>query len=302
MMNPGFKHLGAIFEDQARYTWQRLSYVNDSYNSRGLMGPVRFGEETITDLMMMDLYTQGSTVAMFEQTTKRKESVSGTDFELWLGTEQLGWFRFAIQAKKLNVRTGRFASLSQSNSHGEQIKLLENFSDHNRAASLYCLYGYDDKATEHEHWRCCTGVPDVGELGCVVTPSAVIRDAIKTRGGKDFKSIYGNGSTLPWRCLASCPIMLNSLDALSKGNVPGRLALFNPADCYHQRLPRVFLPESGRVVSENARGGSLITIPRDMYEDTPGYESEVPASIREDFSERYHRENGIPGAAGVMRL
>ena len=116
-----FSELGGLFANQSKDIWERLGYVRDSYKSRGVLGPVRFGEETITDLLMMDLYVQGSTLAHFEQTSKPDEAMWGTDFELWLGSERKGWFRFAIQAKKLDLRTDRYSSLTQGNSNGPQI-------------------------------------------------------------------------------------------------------------------------------------------------------------------------------------
>lgn len=303
-MIQGFQKLGAMFEGQSRHTWQRLGYVRESYESRGVLGPVRFGEETITDLMMMDLYTLGSTVALFEQTTKRKESRSGTDFELWLGSERLGWLRLAIQAKKLDMRTERFSSLTQSNSHGEQIDLLEDYAKFNGAAALYCLYGYDDdaEAKEHEYWHCCSRYPDVKELGCAVTPSSVIRDAINTPGTKNFKSIHSNKNTLPWRCLVSCPMIHDSLIAMSRGGtIPIHLSLFDPESCYHSTLPRYLSPGSGSVVRENTDGGVLISVSSDMYQDTLIDRGDVAPDVRREFSERYRRENGVPSAAGVMR-
>ena len=80
-----FSELEDLFSNQSTVLWERLGYVRESIKSRGVLGPVRFGEETITDLLMMDFYLQGSTVALFKQTSKPNESMSGTDFELWLG-------------------------------------------------------------------------------------------------------------------------------------------------------------------------------------------------------------------------
>ena len=57
-----FSELGALFSNQSKGIWERLGYVRDSFKIRGVLGPVRFGEETITDLLMMELYIQGSTV------------------------------------------------------------------------------------------------------------------------------------------------------------------------------------------------------------------------------------------------
>ena len=89
MTTRNFTDLHTAFSNQSRDIWERLSYVKDSYKTRGPLGPVRFGEETITDLIMMDLYMRGSTLVHFTQTTKPDEALWGTDFELWLGSEQL---------------------------------------------------------------------------------------------------------------------------------------------------------------------------------------------------------------------
>ena len=67
-----FSELGALFANQSTDLWERLGYVRESYKSRGDLGPVRFGEETITDLLMMDLYVQGSKLAHFKQTSKQE--------------------------------------------------------------------------------------------------------------------------------------------------------------------------------------------------------------------------------------
>ena len=105
MTTQKYMELHTMFSNQSLDIWNRLSYVKDSFKSRGPLGPVRFGEETITDLIMMDLYVRGLTLVHFTQTAKLDEALWGSDFELWLGSERLGWFRFAIQAKKLDLKT-----------------------------------------------------------------------------------------------------------------------------------------------------------------------------------------------------
>ena len=65
-----FSELGDLFSNQSTGLWERLGYVRESIKSRGVLGPVRFGEDTITDLPMMDLFVQGSTVALFRQTSR----------------------------------------------------------------------------------------------------------------------------------------------------------------------------------------------------------------------------------------
>ena len=302
-----FSELGTLFANQSTGIWERLAYVRESYNSRGVLGPVRFGEETITDLLMMDLYVQGSTVAHFQQTSKPDEAMWGTDFELWLGSERKGWFRFAIQAKKLDLRNDRYASLTQSNANGQQIELLEEYARVNRAAPLYCLYNHTDGADEFEHWHCCTGPADLKELGCTVTPLSNIGTAIDEWGGKNFDSIHRRKSTLPWKCLVSCPKVWYLLQVMS-GNeretpIIQETPLFDPGSCYHETLPIVLQGDyKTLVVRENERGGSLISIPideeREIDRDTDGFGIEA----RSDFMERYRREEGVPKAAAVLEV
>ena len=61
---------------------------------------VPFGEETITDLLMLDLNRLGPAKALFTPTSKPVEANQGTDFECWVGSDDAGWLRFAIQSKK----------------------------------------------------------------------------------------------------------------------------------------------------------------------------------------------------------
>ena len=147
-------------------------------------------------------------------------SMWGTDFELWLGSERLGWFRFAIQAKKLDLRTDRYVSLTQSNVNGPQIDLIEQYAQSKRAAPLYCLYNHTDSADELDHWHCCTGPANLKELGCTVTPSSNIREAINQWNGKNVRRIHRRKSTLPWKCLVSCPKVWYLLQVMS-GNEKG---------------------------------------------------------------------------------
>ena len=302
-----YRELGTLFANQSTGIWERLGYVRESYTSRGVLGPVRFGEETITDLLMMDLYVQGSRLAHFQQTSKPDEAMWGTDFELWLGSERKGWFRFAIQAKKLDLRTDRYASLTQGNLNGQQIDLLEKYAQLNSAAPLYCLYNHSDSADEFEDWHCCTGPTDLKELGCTVTPSSNIRTAIDEWAGKNFKSIHKNNSTLPWKCLVSCPMVWYSLEVMSGGISDGPILgvppLFNPESCYHETAPMVLRRDSGAVVvRENDLGGSLISIRVDGGREIDRSVGRFESTARGDFRERYHPDSGLPKAAAVIEV
>ena len=302
-----FSALGELFANQSTGLWECLGYVRESFRSRGVLGPVRFGEETITDLLMMDLYMQGSALAHFRQTSKPEESMWGTDFELWLGSEQLGWFRFAIQAKKLDLRNDRYSSLTQGNFNGKQIDLLEQYAQNNRAAPVYCLYNHTDDADEGEHWHCCTRPIDLRELGCTVTPSSNIRKAIDQWNGKNFKSIHSSKSSLPWKCLVSCPMVSCLLQVMS-GNIFETpkfqsTPLFDPSSCYHETVPIVLRRDRGSAVSrENERGGILVSIPVNADQQIDDSPDRFEPAARAEFRERYDRNTGVPKAAAVIEV
>ena len=302
-----FTDLHTMFSDQSRDIWQRLSYVKESYKVRGLLGPVRFGEETITDLIMMNLYIKGSTLVHFMQTAKPDEAKWGTDFELWLGSDQLGWFRFAIQAKKLTLTNDRYSSLTQSNANGDQIDLLEKYARLNCAAPLYCLYNYTECADEYQHYHCGDGQLELKELGCTVTPSSNIRMAIDTWGAKNFDAIHSQKNTLPWRCLVSCPLIQHSLAALAAkvtdAPVLDAFPLFDPRSCYHRVLPTdLRRDDSGVNLREGQGRGALKSIRLDAERDLLLPEAQVDQPIRSDFRERYHPDGGVPKAAAILSV
>lgn len=305
-----FNRLGEIFANQSKDTWRRLSFVKDSFQNRGALGSMRFGEETITDLLMMDLFLKGSTVILFKQTPRPAEAKSGTDFELWLGTDQLGWYRYAIQAKKLDLRTERYLSLTQKNSNGLQINLLERFAHANRATPLYCLYNYTDKVEESQHWHCCNAYSnsiDERELGCSVTPSSIIRKAIAIHGAKNFNFIHRMKETLPWRCLVSCPKILRSLAAITGRAQPLRSSekslLFDASSCYHDALPRVLRSDGGAIaMRESKSGGLLMSLNLDADRDTTYRMDRIESADFGNFRGLYHPHAGVPKAAAVLNL
>ena len=47
-----YNRVDVIFSDESRSVSDRLGYVKSSYKIRGALDPIRFGEETITELML----------------------------------------------------------------------------------------------------------------------------------------------------------------------------------------------------------------------------------------------------------
>ena len=302
-----FRLLEKIFRNQSVYTWERLSYAKASLANGGASGSVRFGEETITDLMMMDLYFHGSSLLIFHHSSKSMESKRGTDFELWLGSPRLGWLRYAVQAKKLNLNNDRYSSFTHRNDYGRQIDLLERYARLNRAAPLYCLYNYSDEATVSEHWHCCSGHSSLGDLGCTVTPLANIRKAISMRGTRNFKSVHMHTSTLPWRCLVSCPEIQRALGDLSRNassNLPTfSMPLIDPARCYHRRLPeQLHVDVEHSANSTNQAGGALISIELDAELREAGPVDFRTSDAYGRVGDLFHPDVGVPARVAVLRV
>ncbi len=188
--------LQAVLEALSVDTWERLR------DSRPLQ--IRFGEETITDLLLLDLKRKNPPRTRIIQTPKSKEKDQGTDWEWWIGSPRVKWLRFAVQAKKLDLKTFRYSAFAHKVGSDLQIDLLERYATRNRAIPLYCLYNFAKAPATVNAWRCCQAF-DEPQLACTVTPADIVRHAINHRGCRSFQWLHKQPQTLPWRCLARCP-------------------------------------------------------------------------------------------------
>ena len=158
--------------------------------------------------MMLEIVRQALPSIVVAPTSKRKESLSGTDFELWLGSDRSGWVRLAVQAKELHLASGNYHGFNHKVGHAKalQINLLENYAQADKAIPLYCLYNYTVNLSPLLYGHCCQGQEafQPKQLGCTITPSSTIKETLSQYGGKNFNNIHRAARTLPWRCLA-CP-------------------------------------------------------------------------------------------------
>jgi hypothetical protein len=170
----------------------------------------RQGEETITDINLLDLVRLSQPSLLLEKKNKREESTSGVDWELWIGGPTRPFLRLAVQAKRLNAR-GNY-KLRHANRHGEQRDLLEQYAAANRALPLYCLYNWAHIPFDSQlHWHCC-GVFDAEQLGCTFART----DTIQNARASTFADLHTFDSTIPWRCL-TCR---KGIGALTEGRSP----------------------------------------------------------------------------------
>jgi hypothetical protein len=121
-------HLNIVCDD----VWERLG------NSKKF--GITQGEETLTDNLLLYLASKKLKTINIIQTPKNVETVKGTDWEWWIGNRDQGYLRYAVQAKKLDLKTGRYTSLNHKVGEGAsaefQHAVLEKYARANQAIPL----------------------------------------------------------------------------------------------------------------------------------------------------------------------
>ena len=267
MTSPQPYSLDAVLQSLSKDIWERLRDVGALPTAHS----VRFGEETITDILMLDLNRQGLTRAVFVQTPKSQEALTGTDFEWWLGSDATGWIRLAVQAKKIHLESERYPNLKHPVKSVSQIDLLERFAARHGAIPLYCLYNYTDNAESSKHWHCCQRPFQEEELGCTITPSSNIKRAIHLWGAKNFDFVHSQIDTIPWRCLALCPRVRALFHQGQVGMSQHPIPLFGASPRLYSQLPdrlrveRESVPRRSRGVLQSEE------LDRDLYDPEVGF-------------------------------
>lgn len=216
--------LVSLLEDLAEDTWER---VRDGFS----LG-VRQGETTITDILLLELKRANLPGLIVKKTPPTNEPAFGTDWEWWIGSDQSGWMRFAVQAKKLYLDKRTYSALGHKLNGQLQIDALKQYAHAVGAVPLYCLYNYCGWTPLHNYWH-CTQPLDAPQLGCTVTSLPVARQAVHTRGARSFESVHLAPATIPWRCLVRCP---HVRVALSPGTPVGHAAAIR----HFGETPRIY--------------------------------------------------------------
>ena len=190
--------LTALLEGLARDTWER---VRDGH----ALG-IHLGETGLTDLLLLEIKRRRPPNLQVFKTPHNLESSQGTDWEWWIGSPQIGWLRYAVQAKKLYLHSRTYQALGHKVAGVRQVDILDTFANANRAIPIYCFYNYADWVNLATCWQC--NLPrDDAQLGCTITPSFIVRNALAGRRTRSFESIHSSPQTIPWRCLLKCPVL-----------------------------------------------------------------------------------------------
>jgi hypothetical protein len=199
----------------------------------------KYGEETISNILLLELAKLRNYNVRIIQTPKDKEKVKGTDWEWFIGSQAYGWTRFAVQAKKGDPKNnGYYNCLGHIVDSERQIDILKRFAKANNAIPLYTFYNHVKNANEADHWHCKQPYSQK-LLGWTITSIENVESALATRGGRDFDSIHKKTQTLPTKCLFECPIFLQKFQDKSLTNE--KVTFFNTEVTKLQSLPGVLI-------------------------------------------------------------
>lgn len=212
--------------DKSAVVLEKLAITTWEVIGNAFAQQIAYGEDAITSVNLLTIKNAASSNLVL-QDTRVSENTKGCDFELWIGSHRRGWYRYAIQAKKISVSNERYNSLAHEVAGKPQIDILDAYSTANRAIPLYCLFNHSRKSISIASG--CPKYKDIKELGCSVTPSKTVREAINTRGARTFQWFHNRKETLPWSCLVRCP-------RISK-HWPSHILGFNYHDMAHGELP-----------------------------------------------------------------
>jgi hypothetical protein len=258
-----------VFRERASAVHQLVGY---SY-SHG----IGVSEETLTDVVLVELHRQLAPHVATKKFTKHEESsVSGADW-LWTIGRPGRWISLLVQAKLARPSLTRLAGLHHGK--GSQRRTLVSYAKQTNCVPIYVVYSsFGGKALAKPArspkrgrrgiapvWSptCPLAVEDITQMGCVaVRPRSV---ALMHRGKasrEDVDTLLFAGS--PWACLFCC-------------STPS--AVTELADAAAAGIARL------RIDSPDVRspGGAKATEPDDIFEDAMTFITENPPKLVEDM-------------------
>ena len=217
-----------LLEELARATFGRLKSAKELEISQG--------EETITDIILLEMARLKPLGMRVIKVTKSEESIRGIDWDWWIRRPDGQWAHLAVQAKKLSPDAGVYGSLGHKVRGIRQVELLEHYAKNypqQPAVPVYCLYNFRFGLGQNIAWHC--RLPrDETQLGCTITPLPNVVNALKKRGGRTFDALNVHIDTVPWRCVlcpspgSGCPTFTYPLfmkdEVFSRKGLPEKIA------------------------------------------------------------------------------
>ena len=255
----GQKRIIELFEELARNTWGFLA--------AGLECSCVPSEETLTDLNLLNMARAGLPFLLVHKASKIAEGRCGFDWEWWIGGDKIGWIRYAVQAKKLNLRTNKYMGLRQKVKGKLQLEVLKDFAKCQGAIPLYCFYNFineeQDLSFGPAYWNCYKN-REQQQLGCTLAPLEAVETTLEERGAPDMLAIHlGSPKAMPWRCLFSCVrTHFNHPEQHSPFPIRGEAILWrvkHPETKIYRELPRDL---AGNKLDSRAYASNLGGVPK----------------------------------------
>lgn len=217
---------------------------------------ITYGEETITDHVLLELLKQNYHQLKIIKTHKQEESTQGSDWDWFVGSNEYGWIRFSIQAKKHYLNSDTYNIKYTVGKHPYkryQYEILREYSRINNAVPLYSFYNHYPTLNISNHWHCSYPF-DAEILGWSFTTLRNIEHAANSIKKKNFDCIHTYQDTQPMRCLFKCKYFLD----LYKKNIFDQEMDFLNERCIKIRK----LPES---LISAIEIGSIYEFPNDLF-------------------------------------
>lgn len=205
-MVPSLMH---VTESQSLRVFSGLSRSVGHLMTRLAQTRDSFREETITDIALMVLAEAKLQSVATYKATPAEEGSGGFDWEWFIGSDSHGWWRYAVQAKKL-ARDGKYRELRHKvkGSGKFQIDLLREYSSKYHAIPIYAFYNHALTPHTDNHWNCPLDFePD--QLGVSIAALDAVAKAHEPRQAKTFKALHREHKAIPLRCLVGCPSFSN---------------------------------------------------------------------------------------------
>ncbi|MBD9371344.1 hypothetical protein IB238_01655 [Rhizobium sp. ARZ01] len=201
---------------------------------------ISYGEETITESCLLEIWRRHSSIVHVETFTKRQEARNGADWE-WHLIGRAYTFKMRVQAKRLARNAGKMRSLftyKAKSSLAPQVDMLIRGAAAMKLMPVLCFYSPE---TARRKWTAAK-MPLGLEAGCLIGDAS----KITTGGNNDLTSL--EHITVPWHFLA-CPLTKASSD------FPSITLLNVGSDAMKAELPKYIVPTGGEegIVAADAR-------------------------------------------------
>ena len=188
-----------VFERLARRTWMLIPMSHHF--------GCGFLETTFTDTNLFEIAVAQLPGVRVYKAHGSDEPEKGFDWEWWIGRPGRFW-RYSVQAKLLKYVSQRYHSLRHAVAGQQQIEILEDFSINQGTIPLYCFYNAISDADAEAGWHC--NLPrENAQLGCTVVPLDAVRPYTEPWRRRSFANLHDDNRALPWRCLVSCPQLID---------------------------------------------------------------------------------------------